>query len=212
MLQAWGRAQDPTDRIVYAKAKLLCEWKTSRAPPGLPAMQFCEAGENVSSDQAYEQMRGFWDAWYVQNQAAARVAEADFERAAKQAAEERYALADKARDAQKQLDAAENENELALRVRSLKTRELCVEYHASDSPAARAELNRRKAISAQDWQLVDRHTFRIGMTENALICSVGETEENRTVTGRGVHSQYVYGDVYIYVDNGFIVSYQYTHE
>lgn len=49
----------------------------------------------------------------------------------------------------------------------------------------------------------------IGMKRQMLIDSRGYPEDvNRTVTSRTVHEQFVYGDKYIYVENGIVTAWQ----
>lgn len=95
-------------------------------------------------------------------------------------------------------------------IRVLPNSQLCTDYHDFEYPEAKAELKRRRVLTATDWRLIDKHQLQIGMSELALLCSWGSTEINRTVTSGLVHEQYVYGDTLVYVDNGRVTAFQDT--
>lgn len=53
------------------------------------------------------------------------------------------------------------------------------------------------------------HKIWIGMTREMLIESLGKPNDiNRTVTASETHEQFVYLDLYVYVENGIVTSYQ----
>lgn len=71
------------------------------------------------------------------------------------------------------------------------------------------EANRRGKFTKREKQLIANEDYEIGMKEKALICSKGMPDDiNSSVGGWGVHSQYVYRDAYIYVENGRVTSWQ----
>jgi hypothetical protein len=82
----------------------------------------------------------------------------------------------------------------------------------------RAELERRKVFTQQEWQLVDAKSVAVGMSELALIASQGLPGIyggiNTTVTASGATKQYVYrattyhSPTYVYVDSGKVSAYQ----
>ena len=41
------------------------------------------------------------------------------------------------------------------------------------SKNARAELIRRNAFTAEEWTLINNHAIKVGMTRNAVVCSLG---------------------------------------
>ena len=119
--------------------------------------------------------------------------------------EEERLAASKARNARKVA-----EEELKKKVPSMTSQQLCARYSRSRQKFIREELHRRSAISAKDWVLIEEKSIRIGMSELALLCSIGEGEQrSRSVGSWGTHTQYVYGHgVYVYVENGVVTSWQ----
>jgi hypothetical protein len=77
--------------------------------------------------------------------------------------------------------------------------------------AIKTELNRRDAVSDEDWPLIDNSKVRIGMSECALLAAWGQpTVINHTMTAAGESSQYVYSvSRYAYVANGSVTTLQY---
>ena len=64
-------------------------------------------------------------------------------------------------------------------------------------------------IKKESWDMIENGQFGIGMTECALLATMGKPDSiNKTVTPRVIHKQYVYGNTYIYVENGKVSSYQ----
>lgn len=82
----------------------------------------------------------------------------------------------------------------------------------------RAELERRKIFTSQEWPLIDAKSVAVGMSELALLASQGLPGiyggVNTTVTASGASKQYVYRlteyhkPTYVYVDNGKVTAYQ----
>lgn len=94
-------------------------------------------------------------------------------------------------------------------VPTLDSRKLCHNFSRSRQPLVRAELQKRKLFSSDEWELIDKKQVRIGMTELALICSWGDTKRNRSVGAWGEHIQYVYpSNSFVYVENGVVTSWQ----
>jgi hypothetical protein len=91
-------------------------------------------------------------------------------------------------------------------------------YGVIRDPEVRAELERRKLFTQQEWQLIDAKSVAVGMSELALIASQGVPGiyggVNTTVTASGSSKQYVYRATdyhkaaYVYVDNGKVTAYQ----
>lgn len=73
---------------------------------------------------------------------------------------------------------------------------------------------KRIAKAHADWKapgvaLVACHRYAIGMTEDMLLASLGNPYAiNRTETVGGSHQQWVYGNDYIYIDDGVVTSFQ----
>jgi len=95
---------------------------------------------------------------------------------------------------------------------------LCNTYNFNGDKEVRTELQRRNALTDQEWGLIDSGYLQIGMSELALICLkgnviVGYGTINVTTGTWGVHKQYVYENAfgsrsYIYVENGKVTSWQ----
>lgn len=84
------------------------------------------------------------------------------------------------------------------------------------------ELEKRKAISGSERQMIERFDVRPGMSETAMICSWGVPSSlgdiNRTDTEHATRKQYVWRDCrqcearYAYVRDGKVVSVQTSGE
>jgi hypothetical protein len=92
---------------------------------------------------------------------------------------------------------------------------LCNAYAFSKSQKARAELERRGALSPEEWQLAEEEKIKAGMSELALVCSWGMPRDiNETVTATTSFKEYVYREnqgakgQYVYVRNGQVTSWQ----
>lgn len=78
------------------------------------------------------------------------------------------------------------------------------------------EAVRRGIITEKEGDLIQRKQVAIGMSESAMVLSWGKPRRmNRTVNAFGVRKQCVYGQLtkrskptYVYVENGFITSWQ----
>jgi hypothetical protein len=58
-------------------------------------------------------------------------------------------------------------------------------------------------------QAIAEHKIIIGMTKKQCVEAWGYPERlNRTVAARGKHEQWIYGDTYVYFDNGVLTSWQ----
>jgi hypothetical protein len=67
----------------------------------------------------------------------------------------------------------------------------------------------RSEVPASEVALVKAKEIRLGMSEAALLCSWGRPQSvNRSVGAWGEHKQYIYGRVYVYVENGKVASWQ----
>ena len=95
---------------------------------------------------------------------------------------------------------------------------LCDAYAVMGGTKARAELERRAALTPEEWSIVDRKTVAIGMRRLVLVCSRGTPGIyggiHRTVTAHGTREQWAYRDtqygraIYIYVDDGVVSAFQ----
>ena len=60
-----------------------------------------------------------------------------------------------------------------------------------------------------DWSVIKERKIKIGMTKEMLLMSLGDPEDiNRTVTKDSVSEQFVYGDQYVYLENGVVTAWQ----
>ncbi|MDD5584928.1 MAG: hypothetical protein PHV55_07735 [Candidatus Omnitrophica bacterium] len=91
---------------------------------------------------------------------------------------------------------------------------LCNAYATTKSKKIRDEIYRRREIKESEWEAIDSGSIFIGMSELGLICSFGFPYDiNQSVGIWGKHSQYVYHNsyesvMYVYVENGFVTSWQ----
>lgn len=107
--------------------------------------------------------------------------------------------------------AAARRRDFAQRVGKESGRALCLAYHAHRYPEARAELQRRHALSRYEWSLIDKNEVAVGMSELALLCSLGPAKVNQTITGAGASAQYVYSENFlVYVEDGRVTAVQDT--
>lgn len=87
--------------------------------------------------------------------------------------------------------------------------QLCAALHDDGYPSLRDELRRRDVLSQSEWSLVNQHQLAIGMSETALLCSLGRTSVNRTIVGDHTRKQYVYRQrLYVYVEDGKVTGIQ----
>jgi hypothetical protein len=97
--------------------------------------------------------------------------------------------------------------------------QLCAAYGFAHSKKVRAEIERRGILTAEEWLLVERREVAIGMSELAMVASIGGPNGlygsvNETVTAGGVRRQYVYRDTeygragYVYTEGGRVTAYQ----
>lgn len=86
-------------------------------------------------------------------------------------------------------------------------------YGDRQNAVARAEIDRRGLMTADEWTLAEGKLIRRGMSECALLASWGlPSKVNRSVGVWGVHKQYVYRGYrvswYAYVENGRVTGWQ----
>lgn len=80
----------------------------------------------------------------------------------------------------------------------------------------RREIEHRKLMTPEEWDLASRKTIRIGMSRCAMYASWGKPDrENRSVGSFGEHIQHVYNSgyryirpKYVYTRNGKVSSWQ----
>lgn len=111
------------------------------------------------------------------------------------------------------------------RIAKMNDKALCDSYGASANNTLlkqnigliRSEIDQRNLISPTEWDLVEQHKIKIGMSVCALRASFGPATENKTVGRYGVHIQHVYRcemcrhytkAFYVYTQNGRITSWQ----
>lgn len=86
---------------------------------------------------------------------------------------------------------------------------VCQLYRRVKSPEALAEIKRRKVFWQKEIELILAHQVGIGMRQAALECSWGLPDKrNRTVTAYSEDIQWIYGEVYVYTENGVVRSWQ----
>jgi len=196
-----------------SKALFLCEWRIEHlSNDNSHPLDICSSPQQPIQDLRV-QLKDWWDHYFVGQRQ-------EFEdewigSTAESRAQKAWAR--KQQDLQAEMTAAnaitdaEDERRFSVGARRMSGTALCLAYRERGMEAARSELERRKTLTIAEWKLVDRHTIQIGMTEVALLCSLGPTEVNETVTSNVERKQYVYPNrVYVYVENGRITSYQIT--
>lgn len=95
---------------------------------------------------------------------------------------------------------------------------LCGEYASSRSAKVKAELVRRNAISAAEWDTINKKQIQIGMSELAFLCSWGFPGGwgaiRETTYKYGTATQYVYrscrgcASTYVYTRDGKVSAWQ----
>jgi len=83
------------------------------------------------------------------------------------------------------------------------------------SEKIRRNLLSRPGITEEDMYSIQNGSIRIGMSEYAMLCSIGRppNDINETVGSWGVHKQYVfktgrYSALYVYTEKGKVTSWQ----
>jgi hypothetical protein len=180
--------QDPSyaDRMDLSQAQFLCSWREHT--PGNPRPLDICSPSNALARQVVED-----------REAAAQIV--------KEAAVHDKQHREKAKQAAAAL-AARQEVEFNQTAGQMSNDRLCHIYSQTRYNAARAELTRRHALTPAEWDLVDHRLPDVGMSKLALLCSMGPTKGNRTVTAGGETIQYVYGDTFVYVTNGVVTGFQ----
>jgi hypothetical protein len=191
---AYRDGEDPSNylkRLDLSQAQFLCDWKETHAPGNPKPLAICESGSTLAKQaiDARDAARLIADKQAAEAKEAARSAAAKAKEAARSDAARREAAFDQA-------------------VGQMPTEEICRTYGNTRYKSARTELERRRALSGEEWTLVDQRKVKIGMSEIALLCSLGSTEVNRTVTAAGTHKQYVYSGRNVYVEDGTVVGFQ----
>ncbi len=196
--------QQLQDRVAVEKLEFLCrgDGGTVGANPS-----FCSGGLDVSPSAAREQLEAYWaDLMGTDPPPAHADAVHTLQGYFDHRWREAYPADARRLDAQA---AAQHEARYAKAVGKKSSDQLCVDYSRSHSKSARAELATRNALTDAEWQAIDQHTVRVGMSELTLLCALGDAKVNRTVTANAVRKQYVYGDrSYVYVENGRVVAFQ----
>ena len=103
------------------------------------------------------------------------------------------------------------------------TKELCQSFTAqkvngNEQGAARvlSEIERRNTFTKREFAGISQRQAMPGMSEEAGLCAKGYywRDLNTTMTTRGIHKQYVFGDdqyvkrTYLYTDNGVVTATQ----
>jgi hypothetical protein len=93
--------------------------------------------------------------------------------------------------------------------------DLCKAYSYKQRAEIKSELISRKAISENEWKLVDTRKVGIGMGEVALFCAWGQPSTvNESVSAQGTRRQWVYRACdackaqYVYTVNGKVTAMQ----
>ncbi len=95
------------------------------------------------------------------------------------------------------------------------TENLCGAYQIARQQKIKNEIVKRKEIPEKDWEIIDRASVKIGMSELSLICSMGTPYAvNRTVGSWGVKKQFIFRPCchdevyYVYTENGYVTGFQ----
>ncbi len=72
-----------------------------------------------------------------------------------------------------------------------------------------AEINKRKLIDPEHLQWIFKKTLNLGANECEILASLGLPDNiNRSVNANNISKQFVYGNIYIYTENGIVTSWQ----
>ena len=201
-------SRERKDRALY-----LCDWRRTHGElmePNPVWMDFCDDPKFDKPSFVWDaEVRDWWGVWIKRRGADAVAAlQADFDAdwLANRAPEVREAEKQEERAAEADLERREKAEAAAAKHQSLK--DLCLAVWDHGSQAARHELERRRTFTAVEWELIDSHEVKVGMSEAGLYCSWGKARANRTVTGGVEEKQYVYDSAYVYVTNGRVTGFQ----
>lgn len=205
-----------------AKAQFLCQWRQQRnLTENTWRLDICD-NPALPIGTMLVQLDGWWGYWFEHRgldggQAVRDQFAADWERSPQHQAildedrREKQRKLDRAKAArQREIDAqAAADRQFDASVGASDSAELCIAYHQKGRKSARAELERRKALTTAEWTLIARSQIGVGMSELALFCSWGQPKHtNRTVNAAGEYKQYVYDDGFVYVERDRVTSYQ----
>ena len=198
------------DRLYLKNVQFHCEWAKKNAPPGNPVViRACAPGAPQDAQQAYEDSTAWWKHWQEDGADNWLKLSREFESALK------ANLASAA-----QVEALELKKRQAARTKAAKAKQIsalptmsisavCALVRDGRTPEALQELIRRREFAAPDNLLISKREIVLGMPESAMRCALGNPERtNRSVGAWGVHIQYVYPGVVVYVENGSVTSWQ----
>jgi hypothetical protein len=208
----------------YFQADFLCTWRNGESHPNPPELPFCESTELMPLRFVQMDTMAWFSDWSSVDATAGAEARKRFDAALRAAEAPFVAVFTRKREAEQRIEEERQQKARIAAAAAKKKRDaeferlaptmgeakLCERYRRDGMLAARNELSRRKAFSHLDLAAIERRTVRIGMSESALLCSIGNPIEiNRTVRASYVHKQYVYGGgVYVYVEDGFVTAFQ----
>jgi flagellar biosynthesis GTPase FlhF len=121
---------------------------------------------------------------------------------------------DEIRKAEYKVKAEEYEKaqEEAAKQRRLEAEQRRQQLQAEAEARKKAKEQRiRSKYSSRIANKILNRTIWIGMTKEMLIDSWGQPSDdniNRSVGSWGVHEQWIYGDTYVYLENGKVTSWQ----
>lgn len=190
---AW--AQLPRTIMLSPKSRFE-DWLGTRADHGPRVVALNLAAEIATRERdAAADLQSAQDQREMAEEAAKRLAAANVE-AAQLAAK---AKADRAK-AKAQMIAASSTTDIV---------KLCNQYRANKYPELINAIRDRAVFTTREVQHIERKTIFVGMTEGAARCSWGPADKvNRTTTRSGVDLQIIFGDTYVYTENGIVTAIQ----
>jgi len=99
----------------------------------------------------------------------------------------------------------------AKKAEAKKLKELEEERELKERKVAWAELEKKyiKKYGEEVYKKLQKRKYWVGMNMEMATISLGSPDDtNRTVGSWGVHEQWVYGNLYLYFENGKLASYQ----
>lgn len=201
------------------KEQFLCKWRIRNAPDESRPLDFCTntqlpiglslvQQDGFWGDQAHTTKSQFEKDWLSSAEYATLLNEKKESRARDRKEADRRRAAEKSKLEQQ---AARRHAEFDTAAAGMPANELCAGLHDGGYESARTELKKRNALTAHEWELIDRGAIAVGMSETALLCSWGRARANRTITASSVRLQYIYeSGAYVYVLNGRVTSIQDT--
>jgi hypothetical protein len=184
----------------------MCTWSKANAPEGNPVeMRVCAIGAEVPVVEMEIDFNAWWRHWQETDPALADQLSKKWQ----SNVDQRFREAEEKADEAKRIAAQKRRAAQLAALPTMSIEELCKIVRGPTPNEAHAELVKRRAFTPTDLELIATKSLKLGMDEEAMLCSLGPPKRaNRSVGSWGVHIQHVYAGGNVYTENGKVTSWQ----